>query len=134
MKAFILAAIAVFCMASCKKGSNPLSPALFGKWEVRRVYNGNIYPPDSTYKPGNGNILQFNSDSTYKRYDHAGVTANGVFHIRKNSYKIDQNSYDELYFSNDTAFKYVITSGNDYMTLKPLFPDIPTTDYQKISD
>ncbi len=68
MKAFILTAIVIVCIVACKKGSNPASPVYFGKWEVKRTYGGFIIPPDSVYKPGNGNILQLNSDSTYESY------------------------------------------------------------------
>ncbi|CAN5256012.1 hypothetical protein BH09BAC6_BH09BAC6_32250 [soil metagenome] len=132
MKTFILIVLAFVCMASCKK-SSPLSPGVFGKWEVRRVYNGNIYPPDSLFKPGNGNVLQLNADSTYIRHEYLYGSATGVFHIRKNGYKIDQKLYDVMYFGTDTFYKTVIRLNGDRMTEDPLMPDLPTVDYQKIS-
>jgi hypothetical protein len=133
MKKFLLIAIVAVGMVSCKKGT-AVSPDLFGKWEVTRVYGGNILPADSVYKPGNGNILQFNSDSTYKRYAQGNVTAQGVYHIRKNGYKFGQNYYDELSFDNGTDFNSVITLAGDNLTIKPLIPDISTIDYQKIQN
>ena len=112
----------------------PLLNTINAKWEVRRVYNGNIYPPDSVYKPGNGNILQFKTDSTYQRYAHGTITATGAYHIRKNGYKLNQNYYDKLYLGADTTFKWFINITGDKMTLKPLMPDLPTTDYQKLTN
>ena len=134
MKAFILTAIVIVSMVSCKKGGNPVSPYLFGKWEVHRVYDGFIIPPDSIYKPGNGNILQFNSDSTYDRYANNKLTAQGIYHIRKNGFKNNQSNYDEVYFDSDTSFKSLIMLNGDILTIKPLIPDIATTDYQKMQD
>jgi len=134
MKIFLFAAFLMICMFSCKKGSSPISPNLFGKWEVRRVYNGNILPQDSVYKPGNGNILQFNTDSTYARYAKGQQTGQGIFHIRKNGFTTNKISYDEIYFDTDTSFKSLITLNGGILTIKPLFPDIATTDYQKIQN
>jgi len=135
MKAFILAAAAiVFFAVSCKKGNEPLNTNLFGKWEARRVYGGNIYPPDSTYAVGNGNIMQFNTDSTYIHYINNKPSNQGAFHIRRNGFKINQAVYDEIYFDSDTSFKSLISLNNSTLTIKPLIPDIATTDYQKISD
>ncbi|HZY37599.1 MAG TPA: hypothetical protein VFE53_13170 [Mucilaginibacter sp.] len=133
MKRSVLLLSVIACLASCNKG-NPLTPALFGKWEVTRVYGGNIYPPDSVYKPGNGNILQLNSDSTFARYVKNVLTAQGIFHTRKNGFSTGQTSYDEIWFSPDTSFKSVITLNGRTLTLKPLIPDISTTDYQKMGD
>jgi hypothetical protein len=133
MKTFTLAALIAFCLFSCKK-PQPLSPYLFGKWEVTRTYGGFIIPPDSTYKHGNGNILQFNSDSTYARYAKGQQTGQGVFHVIKNGFKLNQTSYDEIYFDGDSSFRSIITLNNDLLTVKPLIPDISATDYQKIQD
>jgi hypothetical protein len=130
MKTFMLVTVALFCMSACKK-SGQVSSAFFGKWEVRRQYNGNILPEDSVYKPGNGNIMQFNSDSTYKRYAPGKVTMQGSFHIKKNGYTFNQNVYDVLLFDNDIPGSLIMLTG-DKLTLKPLQPDISTVDYQKL--
>jgi hypothetical protein len=133
MKTFTIAALIAFCLFSCKK-PQPLSPYLFGKWEVRKTYGGFIIPPDSTYKPGNGNVMQFNSDSTYNHYQQNNLVASGNFHVRLNAFKNGQTTYDEIYFDGDaTAGSLIILSG-DMLTLKPLIPDISTTDYQKIGE
>jgi hypothetical protein len=134
MKAFMLTAIVIVCMVACKKGSNPASPVFFGKWEVRRTYGGFIIPPDSVYKPGNGNILQLNSDSTYESYTKNKLSGQGVFHIRKNAFKSGPNTYDELYYDSDTSFNSVIFFNGDTLTIRPTIPDIGTTAYLNIQD
>ena len=133
MKRFVLLLIAIACLAACKKG-NPLTPYLFGKWEVTRVYGGNIYPPDSVYKPGSGNILQLNADSTFARYYNNVLAAQGTFHTRKNGFSNGQTSYDEIWFNADTSFKSIILLNGSTLSIKPLMPDISTTDYNKIGE
>ena len=136
MKTFIFAAVAILLLFSCKKKHTPtpLSSGLFGSWEVRRVYNGNILPADSIYKPGNGDIVRLNADSTYIKYTNGVPSSNGVFHTRINLMSMTQMANERLYFDNDTSFTYLVTQNDDQLTLKPLFPDIPTTDYQKVQN
>ena len=129
-----LAVVALVFMVSCKKSKFVPTDGLFGKWEVRRVYNGNILPADSIYKPGNGNTLQLNPDSTYVKYVQHKFYSNGVYHTRINLMLMVAMPNELLYFDNDTTFTYLVTMNGDLMTLKPLFPDIPTTDYQKIQN
>lgn len=135
MKASVFVAIAMLLLISCIKKHDPMpSGGLFGKWEIRRVYNGNILPADSIYKPGNGNTLQLNADSTYVKYVQHKFSSKGVFHTRVNLLSETQMTNERLYFDNDTSFSYLVLLNGDLMTLKPLFPDIPTTDYQKIQN
>jgi hypothetical protein len=136
MKTSVIFATAILLLFSCKKRSNPvpLSGGLFGSWEVRRVYNGNIFPPDSVYKPGNHNILRLNADSTYIRYVRGMPSSNGVFHTRVNLLSATQMLNERLYFDNDASFSYLVLLNGDRLTLRPLIPDIPTTDYQKVQD
>jgi len=136
MKTFIFAAVATLLLFSCKKKHTPtpVSAGLFGSWEVRRVYHGNILPPDSTYKPGNRNILRLNADSTYIKYVNGIPSSNGVFHTRINLMSMTQMLNERIYFDNDTSHNYFVLHNGDKMTLTPLFPDIPTTDYQKVPD
>jgi hypothetical protein len=133
MKTVTVVALLVLCALACTK-PQPLSPYLFGKWEVRKTYGGFIIPPDSTYKPGNGNIMQFNADSTYNHFTPAGLVAKGTFHIRAGAFKNGTTTYDEIYFDNDTSARSLIILNGDMLTLKPLIPDISTTDYQKLGD
>ncbi|BAU53285.1 hypothetical protein [Mucilaginibacter gotjawali] len=133
MKIFTLVAVIASCLLACTK-PQPLSPYLFGKWEVRKTYGGFIIPPDSTYKPGNGNVMQFNGDSTYSHFNQNVLVSKGVFHIRTGAFKNGTTVYDEIYFGSDSSARSLIILSGDILTLKPLIPDISTTDYQKIGD
>lgn len=133
MKTFLLIIVAAFCMLACKKNDNMnISPNFFGKWEVSRRYGGNILPADSVFKPGNGNILQFNSDSTYKQYTRGVLSQQGIFHIRKNGYRMNQTNYNELFFDADTSFASLISLTDGVLIIRPLLPDIGTTEYKKV--
>ena len=135
IKTTILILIAALCLTSCKKpGCDPgmMSSNYFGTWEVRRVYGGNINPPDSVYQPGNGNILQLNPDSTYQRYVQHNLTGQGVYHIIKNGFTDSQVTRDELFFDADTSTKSIISESMGTLTVSPLIPDIASTDYQRI--
>lgn len=135
MKKILLIMFVAACFAACKKSRITLNSTLFGKWELHRRYGGNIIPPDTTYKPGNGNILQFNPDSTYKSYTNGMLTRSGVFHIIKRSgYQTTQEPNDQIYFDNDTTSKSYITISGTVLALIPLMPDIGTTQYDKISN
>lgn len=136
MRASIFVAAAILFLFSCKKKNSPvpLGSGLFGSWEMRRVYNGNILPADSIYKPGNGNIVRLNADSTYVKYGQHKYSSKGVYHTRVNLMSMLAMSNERLYFDNDTSFNYLLMLNGDLMTLIPTIPDIATVDYQKISN
>ena len=133
MKIFLLIA-ALIVIVSAYRTSYILPPELFGKWEARKQYRENIIMQVSAYTPGNGNILELNSDSTYKRYIQGKLAAEGVFRIKRNAYRIDQNYYNELYFDDETTFKSLISIVGDKLIIKPLISDAEITAYQKIQD
>jgi len=128
----ILLTCSVYCISACKKGS-AVSPTLFGKWELRRSYGG-FLGHDSVYKAGNGNILQFNSDSTYKRFEAKRLTTTGVFHIR-NYYNPGQNAIASvmILFDNSTYGDAFSMKGTT-MTIGTTVTDGVALDYQKISN
>lgn len=141
MKRLLWIALAASSLAACKKDKVGVSANVIGKWELHRRYGGNIIPPDTTYQPGNGNILQFNADSTYKTYSAGTVTDAGTFHILRNAYKSDNTFYDELYFNDnsyntfgDAVILDIVTTTGTILTIKPLMPDVGTTQYSKISN
>ncbi len=134
MKARVLTLIIIsaFYLISCKKNNDTISSNLFGKWELQRRYGGFIWPQDSTYKPGNGNILQFNSDSTYKQYVNGQFNNSGTYHVLKgNKNLMNPAGYDRLYFDHDTAFASLIHISDNILTIQPLIPDVSTTQYRK---
>ncbi len=101
MRYFKLLIMAVFLMQACKK-EVPVSPGLFGKWEMRRQ-SGGFAGMDSVYKPGNGRILQFSSDSTFRLFNKGVLVNQGWFHINKNFYHYGQDFYDQLVLGNSVG-------------------------------
>lgn len=135
MKKILFVLVIVAAVTACKKSKVTLNGTLFGKWELHRRYGGNIIPPDTLYKPGNGNILQFNIDSTYKSYTNGALTRSGIFHIIKRSgEQATPEPNDEIYFDSDISSKSYITISGTVLTLAPLTPDIGITAYDKISN
>jgi hypothetical protein len=121
---FVLFALAIF--ASCKKhGVSPIN--IIGKWELAKRYGGNINPPDTTYKAGNGNILQFNSDGSYKQITGGTLTASGAFQINGDHLFFDPNLHNGHFYD-------VISISGNMLTIQPTMPDIGTTVYDKISN
>jgi hypothetical protein len=139
MKKILLIILAVSSFDACKKSK--IAPrvlsngGLIGKWELHERFGGNIYPSDTTYAPGNGNIFQFNADSTYKSYVNGTLSRSGIFHTRIHfSDEMTAIRYDELYFDNDTSFSSLINLRENAFTLRPVMPDIAMTDYSKIAN
>ncbi|HWD90514.1 MAG TPA: hypothetical protein VG367_20455 [Mucilaginibacter sp.] len=138
MKKILWIILALSSFAACKKSKMPpvvLNSMLIGKWELHSRSGGNIYPPDTTYQPGNGNMLQFNADSTYKSYTNGTLSRSGIFHTRTyiSASAIALRS-DLLYFDNDTTFKSLINIGGGVLIIRPFMPDIGTTEYNKIAN
>lgn len=121
--------IIAFCICSCKK-SAPVSPGLFGKWELRNVSGGISYL-DSSYKPGNGNIFQINSDSTYQHFSKNKLDQQGFFHINKIIFP-SGNPVEEVIFENYLKEQIIVTGTQ--MTLGTNAADGIVQDYQKISN
>jgi len=120
--------ILVFIFSACKK--TELVPGLIGRWELRYQSGGWGY--DSTYVAGNGNIYQFNRDSTYKRYDKGALAAAGRFHIRhENSYQMQ--SVNSIFFDNDVTGDPISVQGTK-LIMGTSVADGITSNYQKISN
>jgi len=135
MKRFLILLLigsGVCYLSACKKGS-AISPTLFGKWELRRSHGG-FAGFDSVYKAGNGNILQFSSDSIYKRFEANKLVATGVFHI-KHYTNPSENTLSEyaIFFDNTTYGEPFYIKGTT-ITIGTTATDGVASDYQKISD
>ena len=128
----ILLVCSVYCMLACKKGS-PVSPTLFGKWELRRSYGG-LAGFDSVYKAGNGNILQFNNDSTYKRFEANKLAASGVFHIKHYNNPTENPISAYMIFFDNTIYGDAFDMKGTTITIGTTVTDGIASDYQKISD
>ena len=89
--------ISIFALACHKdhvvRGAG--STSLFGKWELR---NRSSSIPSVSYPPGNGNIAQFNQDSTYAFYNKSTTSSQGTFHIVMKNLVSGVNNYDSIYY------------------------------------
>ena len=131
-KAFLLVFIAACCLLACKKGAI-VSPGLFGKWELRHSYGG-LAGYDSVYKAGNGNIYQFNSDSTYKHFTKNKLDGQGNFHIKNyNNPSANYISRYMIFFGDDTNGD-AFSMRNDTITIGTTVTDGIASDYKKISN
>jgi hypothetical protein len=128
MKRFLLVVLVASSLAACKKNGVTPSVNIVGKWELHERKGGNILPQDTTYQAGNGNIYQFNSDSSYKQFTNGALTASGTFQLYGN----------QLYFNNgayiDQAFYYTASVSGNILTIRPWIADIATTMYDKIQN
>lgn len=129
MKRILPAILIVISFAACKKTA--VNPGLFGRWELTRMYGGLSYR-DSVYTKGNGNIYQFNRDSTYKKYDSGALTSQGRFHIRTDNGYHPQTTYVIL-FDSDTYGEPMSITGTT-LTLGTSVADGFASDYQKTSN
>lgn len=133
MKRLVLIIFIASSLMACKKSGTGPSISITGKWELHKTYGGFIQPPDSVYQAGNGNILQFNSDGTYKRYAHGALAAQGTYSIKQNAFKSGSNYYDELFFDNASSGSIVIVSGA-ILTIESTIPDVGSSDYEKMAN
>ena len=131
----------VFCFAAitmgCKKDLqgttiNKLKAAanspLFGKWELR-IQRGGLQP-DVNFAAGNGNIVQFNADSTYAFYIDDAVTKQGTFHITSQAFAQGPEKLDLIYFDKIAAGE-VIWLQDGTLTLGTSAADGPSYVYAK---
>ena len=136
MKKLLFLIVAAFCLLACKK-DQPVSPGLFGKWELRRMYGG-LYYRDFAFAAGNGTLYQFNTDSTYKYFIKGELKSQGVFHYRKHSILIGDAFYDALIL-NDTvpatiSYDNMVKIKGTTLTLGTTITDGIASDYQKVSN
>ena len=129
MRTILLLTLLAICALACKK-SEPVRPGLFGKWEIHRRY-GSIAGFDSTYKVGNGTIMQFNSDSTYKYYVKNKLSSTGTFHVEINIGIALSSS--TIYFDKNTSGEPLSYSGNT-MTMGADYDDGVAAEYLKIAN
>lgn len=114
--------------AACTKSGDVSPINVIGRWELSHRFGGNILPQDTTYKAGNGNIIQFNADSTFKQYANGAIINSGSFHIQNSQLYFNTNTFNDQQF-----YSFVSVAGN-LLTLKPVLGDIATTKYLKIGN
>jgi hypothetical protein len=136
MKKLLLIVVAACSLAACKKNGVPPTANIVGKWELHERKGGNIIPQDTIYKAGNGNIYQFNSDSTYGQYTNGTLIASGTFHMQGNNLYLQSN---EVLYNNDNTFNietpnYMASISGNALIFTPYIADIATVVYDKIQN
>jgi hypothetical protein len=129
MKRVLLFVSIIFALTACKK--TVITPGLFGKWELRSEVGG-IAGIDSTFKPGNGTVFQFNRDSTYQHYIKGKLYNGGTFRIGGSNLPTG-NSTPEIFFNGNTSGEVFILSGTQ-ITIGADYDDGIATGYQKIGN
>jgi hypothetical protein len=130
MKKFLFIICLVIVVTSCKKGTvKPQNVSLIGKWELRH-YSGTIAGVIKDLPAGNGNLLQFNADSTYIHFANFTQDYQGRFKIIKNGIDWGSEKHDAIYFSVDNDPNYLIIKA-DSLTIGNINPDGVTSLYIK---
>jgi hypothetical protein len=81
----------------------------------------------TTFPRGNGNIYQFYSNNTYKKYTASQLTAQGSFRI----VNLSEKNFFTIYFDNSTTGEDLAYQ-NGFMTLGSSASDGPSWSYQRI--
>lgn len=120
--------VAACAITACKKSN--VTPGLAGRWELHRTSGG--WVADSIYTAGNGNILQFYGNNTYKKFTASHLSTQGTFHITGDISNSGSGGA-MIYFGSDTYGTPVMLHGST-LTLGTSVADGVQSDYQKISN
>ncbi|RFZ91717.1 hypothetical protein D0C36_09660 [Mucilaginibacter conchicola] len=129
MKKYLLFLAIGFALASCKKDSSNISSGLFGKWELRSR-SGGFTGITTKYAAGNGEIYQFNGDSTYTFTEKDRLIGSGGFRINITSKEKDRQ-YGTIKFDgvdDDEMF----TAKADTISIGTVYADGMISTYVKI--
>ncbi|TWR30201.1 hypothetical protein FPZ43_04455 [Mucilaginibacter pallidiroseus] len=131
MKKALLIFFAAAGVISCQKqDSKPMSANLFGRWELAATHGGLSMPrPAPT---GNGDMYQFNKDSTYSRYIDNKITAQGKFSINITETR-DSLKFGIITFTNPTYKDAWMQSVSGRIIIGSSAADGPSYEYRKIS-
>lgn len=135
MKRLLLILVVAGGLVACKKSSTITtamnkSTGIAGWWELRRTSGG--LRPDSIYASGNGNIYEFNSNNTYKKYQATLLVAQGVYRIVA-SPGASANGVILIYFDDSTTGEQ-LQYDSQTLTIGTSAADGPAWTYQRISN
>lgn len=128
MKLFLFIICISATITACKKGD--LGPVnLVGTWELRH-YSGTIAGVSKDLPSGNGKLIQFSTDSTFKRFTDFKQDAQGKFRIVKGGINWGGAKYDGIFFDDKETGDIIILKA-DSLTIENAFPDGVTSLYIK---
>ncbi|GAB2971458.1 hypothetical protein GCM10027049_01260 [Mucilaginibacter puniceus] len=128
MKNILFIFLLSLTIIGCKK--NGVQPKGYvGTWEMLQQ-SGTITGATTTFPTGEGNLLVLNLDSTYQRYSKFQFISKGTFKIVKNGVNWANNTYDALYFDQNTHADFIFIDGNQ-LTIGNTFPDGVITLYER---
>jgi hypothetical protein len=133
MKYFILPFLIIATLLTgCKK--DKASPqSIVGKWELRNILGAQVPGTPSTYKAGNGNIIEFTANG-FQNIQNGKVTSNRTYVIVNALADIDGNSYSQalIYDNEQTKWYFKISGDKLIMSVGPIASDGVTLTYQWI--
>jgi hypothetical protein len=126
MKTLLALVFLIVFAEGCKKDSSG-GITITGTWELRMT-SGTIAGVTKTYPPGNGSLVQFNTNSTYKFFTNNQQSSQGTYKIVKNGATIGGQVYDGLLYDDRNPADFVVLKA-DSLTIGDTFPDGVTSSY-----
>jgi hypothetical protein len=125
----------IFVLISACKKTNPTTLSIAGSWELRESIGG--FAGDVKYVAGNGNILQFNSDMTFKMIYTSPPNTTGKYEVKNVFPGSNRNllhlNFDSAGYSEITD-SVKIEGDKLILTTQPQCCDIPyATIYEKLN-
>jgi len=119
-------------LAGCKKDKSS-TQSITGRWELRNILGAQVPNTPSTYKVGNGNIIEF-TGTEFQDIKNGTVTSKRTYVIVKDSADIDGTSYtNALTYDNEQLKWYFKLTGDKLMlSIGPIASDGVTLTYQKV--
>ncbi|HEY8929222.1 MAG TPA: hypothetical protein VIM55_08535 [Mucilaginibacter sp.] len=105
MRFFFLIICISAIVAGCTKSGVKPGTTLTGTWELRH-YSGTIAGVNTDLPKGNGTLIQFAGDSTFKHFTASKQDDQGTYRVVKDGVTYDNKKYDAIYFNSnaDAAF------------------------------
>jgi hypothetical protein len=94
MKKYLMLSVCLILLSvisSCKKDPVPNETTLNGSWELRHLLGIQVPNVDPDFKPGNGNIYNFNNGK-YLIYQQSKAVDSGTYVIQKEERQINKNT------------------------------------------
>jgi len=116
-------------IAGCSKSDVKPSASLTGTWELRH-YSGTIAGVNTDLPKGNGTLIQFAGDSTFKHFTALKQDNQGTYRIVKDGITYANKKYDAIYFNGGAdAASFTIHSDSLIIDNANIYADGATSVY-----